>query len=40
MAVKVTFTFANAGQATLTVPVQLGNDAERADVPESGPPAA
>ncbi len=38
---KVTFTFANAGQATLTVPVQIGNAPSGQTVPEmTGSPAA
>ena len=40
-AVKVTFTFANAGQATLTVPVEIGNAPSGQTIPElSGSPAA
>ena len=40
-AVKVTFTFANAGQATLTVPVQLTNAPNGQTIaPLSGSPAA
>jgi copper(I)-binding protein len=38
---KVTFTFANAGQTTLTVPVQIGSAPSGQTVPEiSGSPAA
>ena len=39
MSVKVTFTFANAGQATLTVPVHLELGAEHADARRQQPAA-
>lgn len=41
MSIKVTFTFANAGDATLTVPVQISNAPNGQTLPEqSGTPAA
>jgi hypothetical protein len=40
MAVKITFTFANAGQTTLTVPVQLSTTPNEQTLPASPPPAA
>ena len=41
-AVKVTFTFANAGQTTLTVPVQISTDPHQQTLPveQPGTPAA
>lgn len=40
-AVQVTFTFANAGQATMTVPVQIGSAPSGQTIPQmSGTPAA
>jgi copper(I)-binding protein len=40
MAVKITFTFANAGQTTLTVPVQLSTTPNEQTLPASPAPAA
>jgi copper(I)-binding protein len=40
MSVKITFTFANAGQTTLTVPVQISKTPDEQIVPASGAPTA